>query len=160
MVWINPLIAVSLKTRLPEGYCKCMCSLCTVFLMPMGWRLHWWLGPAITACSYIQSIEMLAHIFPVLREMTLWNQWFTWHLVCVCVCVQDRMEKVGPLRCCIQKTYCSTKANLKEEKCWVALPTPTQTNICIRSLPSTQNTKQSTLFSIIIRSIWEYSRKG
>ncbi len=28
MVWINPLIAVSLKTRLPEGYCKCMWSLC------------------------------------------------------------------------------------------------------------------------------------
>ncbi len=26
MVWINPLIAVSLKTRLPEGYCKCMCE--------------------------------------------------------------------------------------------------------------------------------------
>ncbi len=23
---INPLIAVSLKTRLPEGYCKCMCE--------------------------------------------------------------------------------------------------------------------------------------
>ncbi len=28
MVWINPLIAVSIKTRLPEGYCKCMSSLC------------------------------------------------------------------------------------------------------------------------------------
>ncbi len=26
MVWIDPLIAVSLKTRLPEGYCKCMCE--------------------------------------------------------------------------------------------------------------------------------------
>ncbi len=26
VVWINPLIAVSLKTRLPEGYCKCMCE--------------------------------------------------------------------------------------------------------------------------------------
>ncbi len=26
MVWINPLIAVSLNTRLPEGYCKCMCE--------------------------------------------------------------------------------------------------------------------------------------
>ncbi len=25
MVWINPLISVSLKIRLPEGYCKCMC---------------------------------------------------------------------------------------------------------------------------------------
>ncbi len=24
MVWINPLIAVSLKTRLPEGYCRSM----------------------------------------------------------------------------------------------------------------------------------------
>lgn len=76
------------------------------------------------------------------------------------VCVQDRREKVGPLRCRIQKTYCSKKAILKEEKCWVALPTPTQTNMCIRSLPSTQNTKQWTLFSIIIRSIWEFSRKA
>ncbi len=25
VVWINPLIAMSLKTRLLEGYCKCMC---------------------------------------------------------------------------------------------------------------------------------------
>ncbi len=40
MVWINPLIAISLKTRLPEGYCKCMCPLGTVFLMPPGWCLH------------------------------------------------------------------------------------------------------------------------
>ncbi len=28
MVWINLLISVSLKTRLPEGYCKCMWPLC------------------------------------------------------------------------------------------------------------------------------------
>ncbi len=40
VVWINPLIAVSLKTRLLEGYCKCMCPLGTAFLMPPGWRLH------------------------------------------------------------------------------------------------------------------------
>ncbi len=39
-VWINPLVAVSLKTRLPEGYCKCMCPLCPFFVMPPGWRLH------------------------------------------------------------------------------------------------------------------------
>ncbi len=52
VVWINPLIAVSLKTRLLEGYCKCMCPLGTAFLMPPGWRLHR-LGPAIAACSYI-----------------------------------------------------------------------------------------------------------
>ncbi len=52
MVWINPLIAVSLKTRLLKGYCKCMCPLGTAFLMPPGWRLHR-LGPAIAACSYI-----------------------------------------------------------------------------------------------------------
>ncbi len=55
VVWINPLIAVSLKTRLLEGYCKCMCPLGTAFLMPPGWRLHR-LGPAIAACSYIFSL--------------------------------------------------------------------------------------------------------
>ncbi len=52
MIWINPLIVVSLKTRLLESYCKHMCPLGTAFLMPPGWRLHR-LGPAIAACSYI-----------------------------------------------------------------------------------------------------------
>ncbi len=59
MVWINPLIAVSIKTSLPEGYCKCMCSLCPFFLMPPGWRLHWRLGPTIAACSYILELIYL-----------------------------------------------------------------------------------------------------
>ncbi len=45
MVWINPLIAVSIKTRLPEGYCKCMCSLCPFFLMPPGGGCTDCLGP-------------------------------------------------------------------------------------------------------------------
>ena len=53
MLRINPLIAVSLKTWVPEDYCKCMCPLGTVYLMPPGWRLRWWLEPAIAACSYI-----------------------------------------------------------------------------------------------------------
>ncbi len=61
VVWINPLLAVSLKTRLLEGYCKCMCPLGTAFLMPPGWRLHW-LGPAIAACSYIFEFIFLSRL--------------------------------------------------------------------------------------------------
>ena len=53
MIRINPLTAISFKTSLPEGYCECMCPLGTVYLMPPGWRWHWWLEPAIAACSYI-----------------------------------------------------------------------------------------------------------
>ncbi len=40
MARINPSIAVSLKSKLLEGYCKCMCPPGTAFLMPPGWRLH------------------------------------------------------------------------------------------------------------------------
>ncbi len=60
MVWINPLIAVSLKTRLLEGYCKCMYPLGIAFLMPPEWRLHR-LGPSIAASNQIKSLLLSHH---------------------------------------------------------------------------------------------------
>ncbi len=60
MVWINPLIAVSLKTRLLEGYCKCMYPLGIAFLMPPEWRLHR-LGPGIAASNQIKSLLLSHH---------------------------------------------------------------------------------------------------
>ncbi len=51
MVWINPLIAVSLKTRLPEGYCSACARWARFFATGVAFALT--LGPAIAACSYI-----------------------------------------------------------------------------------------------------------
>ncbi len=52
MVWINPLIAVSLKTRLPEGYCSA-CACWARLFVATGVAFALTLGPAIAACSYI-----------------------------------------------------------------------------------------------------------
>ncbi len=52
MVWINPLIAVSLKTRLPEGYCSA-CARWARLFVATGVAFALTLGPAIAACSYI-----------------------------------------------------------------------------------------------------------
>ncbi len=52
MDWINPLIAVSLKTRLPEGYCNA-CARWARFFVATGVVFALTLGPAIAACSYI-----------------------------------------------------------------------------------------------------------
>ncbi len=52
MVWINSLIAVSLKTRLPEGYCNA-CARWARFFVATGVAFALMLGPAIAACSYI-----------------------------------------------------------------------------------------------------------
>lgn len=59
----------------------------------------------------------------------------------------------------LQKTCCSTKPNLRKVKCWVSLPTPTQTNTGKRSLLSTQYTKQSNLLALLIRSKWKHLSK-
>ncbi len=55
MARINPFIAVSLKSKLLEGYCKCMCPLGTVFLMPPGVAFALGLGPPslLAAIFYI-----------------------------------------------------------------------------------------------------------
>ncbi len=73
MVWINPLIAMSLKTRLLEGYCKCICPLGTTFLMPPGWRLHR-LGPAIAACSHILVIFFFFLSTGLCNRADLWRK--------------------------------------------------------------------------------------
>ncbi len=52
MVWINSLIAVSLKTRLPEGYCSA-CARWARLFVATGVAFALTLGPAIAACSYI-----------------------------------------------------------------------------------------------------------
>ncbi len=50
-VWINPLVAVSLKNRLPEGYCKCMCQLCPFLGCHQDGGCNDGLGPAIADCK-------------------------------------------------------------------------------------------------------------
>ncbi len=45
ILWCKPFIAVTLKSRLPEGSCKCILPLGTILLMPPGWLLCWCLGP-------------------------------------------------------------------------------------------------------------------
>ncbi len=69
MVWINPLIAVSLKTRLPEGYCSA-CARWARFFVATGVAFALTLGPAIAACSYIFFLLFMCLAFYIFH---LWG---------------------------------------------------------------------------------------
>ncbi len=85
MVWINPLIAVSIKTRLPEGYCKCMCSLCHFFVVPL-FRDATGVAVALTAWArhrclqlYLLLLLFFFQVLGVLGPLTYTKTLENWH---------------------------------------------------------------------------------